>query len=494
MEILVRTRHLEVSEAFREHAADKLNRVEKFDPRLTSVDVEVVREQNPRVADSAIKVELTCRGTGPVVRAEASAGDKFVAFDSAFARLEERLRRAADRRRDHHRGGVARPAGPSGADRRPATSCAGDRSSVPKTTPSRVAGLIDVIGDGPLVVREKEHDAAADDARRRAAPHGARRSRLLPVRRQGVAPAQRRLPAQGVRLRRPAAEGRRLLTRQRRVPGALRSPGTAARRLAIASQGLARPRPNGRRSIRAHLRSVLRSTGLIQIDSVNVLARAHYLPVFSRLGPYDPAVLDRAASRSPRLLMEYWAHEASLVPVEDHPLFRWRMARAADDAWGLMREASRSKPGAARRVMDLVAEHGRSPPATSNALHDDRARRAQGSVVGLVARQGGAPSTCSGTARSPPPGVAASSGSTTCPSGCCRRTCCDAPTPDRADAQAELVLKAARSMGVATATDLRDYYRLPVAETPRRDRQARRRGAAGAGRGGRAGAAGLHAP
>jgi ribosomal subunit interface protein len=159
VEILVRSRHLEVSDKFREHAAEKLVRVEKFDPRLTTVDVEVVREQNPRVADSAIKVELTCRGSGPVVRAEASAGDKFIAFDTAFARIEERLRRAADRRRDHHRGSPR--AGGVGAALEVEELVAGQEAPTDEGLEgsSAVAGLLDVIGDGPLVVREKEHHA-----------------------------------------------------------------------------------------------------------------------------------------------------------------------------------------------------------------------------------------------------------------------------------------------------------------------------------------------
>jgi len=158
VEILVRSRHLEVSDKFREHAAEKLTRVEKFDSRLTSVDVEVVREQNPRVADSAIKVELTCRGAGPVVRAEASAGDKFVAFDTAFARIEERLRRAANRRHDHHRGSgrAGGPVAPIDLERLdPVGTQLGDITD----DNAAVAGLLEVIGDGPLVVREKEHDA-----------------------------------------------------------------------------------------------------------------------------------------------------------------------------------------------------------------------------------------------------------------------------------------------------------------------------------------------
>jgi uncharacterized protein YcaQ len=103
-----------------------------------------------------------------------------------------------------------------------------------------------------------------------------------------------------------------------------------ARRLAIASQGFANGRPakpDGRA-----LRRVLTHVGLLQIDSVNVLARGHYLTLFGRLGPYSLDLVDRAAWYAPRRLFEYWGHEASLLPVATQPLFRWRMKRAHDDA------------------------------------------------------------------------------------------------------------------------------------------------------------------
>ncbi|TIT77577.1 MAG: winged helix-turn-helix domain-containing protein, partial [Mesorhizobium sp.] len=100
-----------------------------------------------------------------------------------------------------------------------------------------------------------------------------------------------------------------------------------ARRIALGAQGFLDPRPGGEPN-RRHLARVLSRTGLLQIDSVSAVVRAHYMPLYSRLGPYPLSLLDNAALTRRRAVFEYWAHEASFLPVETYPLMRWRMQRA----------------------------------------------------------------------------------------------------------------------------------------------------------------------
>ena len=138
-----------------------------------------------------------------------------------------------------------------------------------------------------------------------------------------------------------------------------------ARRIALAAQGFARPRPDRPVTIR-DLKRVLETVGLVQIDSVNVLARSHFLPFFARLGPYDPDLLDRMRDRAPRHMVEYWAHEASLMPpatwpLMDHP----RMQRARDGSWGGMQRVAREHPGLVDAVLAEV-ESGR--PRTARQI------------------------------------------------------------------------------------------------------------------------------
>lgn len=241
----------------------------------------------------------------------------------------------------------------------------------------------------------------------------------------------------------------------------------AARRIALAAQGFADPRPGGSAD-RRHLRRVLGRTQLLQVDSVNVFERAHYLPLFSRLGTYDKALVDRAAyCRRPvdRELFEYWGHEASLLPVALHPLLRWRMARAhaLGEGWGRTQRLAAEQPAFVETVLQLVRDEG---PLTSGELQDRLGSARSGpsgpwwdwSPVKVALEHlfwTGQVTTADRRAftrvydvveRVLPPAVLA------------------LPTPPREDAQRELVRLAARSHGVATERDLRDYFRLRPAE------------------------------
>ena len=143
-----------------------------------------------------------------------------------------------------------------------------------------------------------------------------------------------------------------------------------ARRIALAAQGFADPPPRGAVDRRL-LKRVLARTGLLQIDSVNVLVRSHYLPMFSRLGPYDVTVLEQAAYGRDRFLFEYWGHEASLLPFELHPLLRWRMERAKRGlrTWGHIARLIAEQPALLRRIRDEIAARG---PTAASAFEGAR--------------------------------------------------------------------------------------------------------------------------
>ncbi len=137
----------------------------------------------------------------------------------------------------------------------------------------------------------------------------------------------------------------------------------AARRVALAAQGFGRPRPE-RPGIR-DVQRVIDTVAVVQIDSVNVVSRSHYLPFFSRLGPYDRSLVDGARDRAPRRVVEYWAHEASLVAPSTWPLLDFRMRRAKEDAWGGMQRVARDRPDLVEAVLDEVARRG---PMTSREV------------------------------------------------------------------------------------------------------------------------------
>jgi uncharacterized protein YcaQ len=227
-----------------------------------------------------------------------------------------------------------------------------------------------------------------------------------------------------------------------------------ARRIAIAAQGLATPRPASAGP--AEVIDMVRRLGVVQIDSVNVLARSHYLPGWSRLGAYAPADLDALVHRAPRSVFEYWGHEASLLPVELHPVLRWRMARAIDSAWRHVRRIARRKKLVAD-VLAIVKERG---PIGAREISLGRPSRkgwwewsdAKSAIEWLFwsgqvtsASRRGFERLYDLPERVLPAQIIA------------------APTPAEADAQRILVEQSARALGIATEADLRDYFRLKPA-------------------------------
>ena len=145
-----------------------------------------------------------------------------------------------------------------------------------------------------------------------------------------------------------------------------------ARRIALHAQGFGRPRPVGREVSMRDVHSVISRLGQFQIDTINVVERAHYFPFFSRLGPYDKALVDRALSVSPRRLFEYWGHAASVIDVELQPALRGRMQRNAE-RWGPGLAAVLAEhPGLDRMILDTLADRG---PLTARQIEYDEPER-----------------------------------------------------------------------------------------------------------------------
>ncbi|AMW10844.1 ribosome-associated translation inhibitor RaiA [Streptomyces collinus] len=166
MDIVVKGRKTEVPERFRKHVAEKLKleKIQKLDGKVISLDVEVSKEPNPRQADRCDRVEITLRSRGPVIRAEAAASDPYAALDLAAEKLEARLRRQHDKR--YSRRGARRIPAAEVADHVPGVATLNGNGLVPapeeepEAVPTKKIGSLEVQGDGPIVVREKTHVAA----------------------------------------------------------------------------------------------------------------------------------------------------------------------------------------------------------------------------------------------------------------------------------------------------------------------------------------------
>lgn len=231
--------------------------------------------------------------------------------------------------------------------------------------------------------------------------------------------------------------------------------------MALAAQGFGFP-DRTKKVTWAHMAPMIRRLNLLQIDSVNVVARSHYLPLFSRLGAYPQDTLDqRAFGRRGRALFECWAHEASLLPLELHPLMRWRMARARAGigTYKSMDRFGREERAYLKSVLDFVTRNG--PTAASEVPGGGKAEGSwwgwsKGKLAletlfdqGLVttATRDGFERLYDIPERVIPADVL------------------DLPTPSEADAIRHLLDLSARAHGLGTEIDLRDYFRLPIAET-----------------------------
>ncbi len=231
-----------------------------------------------------------------------------------------------------------------------------------------------------------------------------------------------------------------------------------ARRIALAAQGFAAARPE-RPATRRQLLALIDRLGVVQIDSVNVVSRTHYLPAFSRLGAYPRGLLEDAAWGKKPALLEYWGHEASLTPMATQPMLRWRMedARNGVGTWKGIARFLRERRDLVERALGEIEARG--PLAASHLEVGlkgaggwwgwSEAKRALECLfwtgeLTTATRRGTFERVYGITERVLPKAVV------------------EAPTPSRDEAQRGLVMIAAGALGVATERDLRDYFRMPV--------------------------------
>ncbi len=225
--------------------------------------------------------------------------------------------------------------------------------------------------------------------------------------------------------------------------------------MALAAQGfgVARPdRPVGLRDVQ----SVINRLGQFQIDSINVVTRAHFMPLFSRLGPYDPALLERAAHQPPRRLFEYWGHAASLIDIRLQPLLRFRMQAGFRDVWAGIERVARLRPDLVEWVREQVKQRG--PLSARDIEHEEERSKTNwgwnwsevktvlewlfyAGVVTSARRNSQFERVYDIPERVFPAAILA------------------APTPTAADSVRGLVRCAAQALGVASEFSLRDYFR-----------------------------------
>ena len=233
-----------------------------------------------------------------------------------------------------------------------------------------------------------------------------------------------------------------------------------ARRIALAAQGFADTRIEGEVG-RRHFRKTAGRLGVIQIDSVNVVSRTHYLPAFSRLGAYPRELLEDEAWGRKKSLFEYWGHEASLLPMAMQPLFRWRMeeSRSGEAGWTGLVNFARERRDYIDGVLEEIEKRGpvtggdfaEGPRGAPGWWEWSNGKRAlewlfwSGFITTKTRR--GFERVYDLTERVIP------------------RAIMDTPTPSPEEAQRALLMIAAQAMGVATEADLRDYFRMSVTAT-----------------------------
>ena len=231
--------------------------------------------------------------------------------------------------------------------------------------------------------------------------------------------------------------------------------------MALAAQGFGRRRPSDGVATRDLTRCIQR-LGQFQIDSINVVTRAHYLPMFSRYGPYDTTMLDRAAHQPPRRLFEYWGHAASLIDVELEPYLRFRMSEGFRDVWSGVEQVARANPDLVAHVRDAVAARG---PVSARQLEVAEVRDRTGwgwnwsavkTVLEWLFYCGEVTSVRRNTQFERVYDV---------PERVLPARVLAVPTPSPEDAVLELVRRAARALGVASERCLRDYFRTRPAMT-----------------------------